>query len=156
MPLPLTPHPSVSSKQISDQGDSVPDMPIGQLVRLYRIECRKSPVNVATLVGITVRYLEMIEAGTSTPSLPTLRKIAQVLGVRVSALVGGAPSEDHAGPVSPRLAAVERALFTYRALSRDRDVAPDLPGLAGRLDAAWEAWRTSHNRYTDVLSVLPI
>lgn len=133
----------------------MPDMPTGQLVRMYRIEGKKSPVNVATLAGITVRYLEMIEAGTSTPSLPTLRKIAQVLGVQVSALVGGAPSENHAGLASPRLAAVERALFTYPALARDRDVPPDLPGLTGRINAAWEAWTTSPNRYTDVLSVLP-
>ncbi|MGH3924164.1 MAG: helix-turn-helix domain-containing protein, partial [Pseudonocardiaceae bacterium] len=65
----------------------------------------------ATLAGITVRYLEMIEAGTKTPSLPTLKKIGKVLGVRVAALVGGAPSEDYEGPVNPRLAAIERALL---------------------------------------------
>lgn len=131
-------------------------MPTGQLIRLYRIDRKKSTVNVATLAGITVRYLEMIEAGTKTPSLPTLKKIAKVLGVRVSALVGGAPSEDHEGPVNPRLAAIERALFTYRSLSlSDREIPPELPDLAGRIDVAWEAWLTSQNKYTDVLSVLP-
>jgi transcriptional regulator with XRE-family HTH domain len=56
----------------------MPDMPTGQLIRLYRIDRKKSTVNVATHVGITARYLEMIEAGTKTPSLPVLRKIAKV------------------------------------------------------------------------------
>jgi transcriptional regulator with XRE-family HTH domain len=58
-------------------GAALPDMPVGQLVRLYRIDRKKSSVNVATLAGITVRYLEMIEAGTKTPSLPVLRKLAR-------------------------------------------------------------------------------
>jgi DNA-binding XRE family transcriptional regulator len=60
-------------------GTALPDMPTGQLIRLYRIDRKKSTVNVATLAGITVRYLEMIEAGTKTPSLPVLRKLAKVL-----------------------------------------------------------------------------
>lgn len=48
--------------------------------------------------GITVRYLEMLEAGTKTPSLPVLRKLTKVLGVRTAALIGEAPSEDTKGP----------------------------------------------------------
>ena len=78
----------------------MPDMPIGQLIRLYRIDRKKSTVSVATHAGITVRYLEMIEANTKTPSLPVLRKLAKVLGVRTSALIGEAPSEDHEGQVN--------------------------------------------------------
>jgi hypothetical protein len=46
-----------------------------------------------------------------------LRKLAKVLGVRTSALIGEAPSEAHEGPVNPRLAEVERALYTYRSLA---------------------------------------
>jgi len=88
-----------------------------QLIRLYRIDRKKSTVNVATLAGITVRYLEMIEAGTKTPTLHVLRKLAKVLGVRTSALLGEAPSEDHEGPVNPRLAELERRLTTYRTLA---------------------------------------
>jgi hypothetical protein len=34
-----------------------------------------------------VRYLEMIEADSKTPSVLMLRKLAKVLGVRTSALV---------------------------------------------------------------------
>ncbi len=69
----------------------MPDMPTGQLIRLYRIDRKKSTINIATHAGITARYLEMIEAGTKTPSLPVLRKLAKVLGVRTSALIGEAP-----------------------------------------------------------------
>lgn len=134
----------------------MPDMPTGQLIRLYRIDRKKSTVNVATHVGITARYLEMIEAGTKTPSLPVLRKIAKVLGVRTSALIGEAPSEDHEGPVNPRLAEVERALFTYRSLMLSgRDTPPELPDLAQRVTAAWDTWIISPNKYTDTLSLLP-
>jgi cytoskeletal protein RodZ len=45
-------------------------MPTGQLIRLYRIDRKRSITSVATHAGITVRYLEMLEAGTKTPSLP--------------------------------------------------------------------------------------
>jgi transcriptional regulator with XRE-family HTH domain len=134
----------------------VPDMPTGALVRLYRIDRKKSVVNVATHAGITARYLEMIEAGTATPSLAVLRKLAKVLGVRTSALVGEAPSEDHEGAVNPRLAEVERALFTYRSLTLNgHDTPPELPDLAQRVTAAWDTWIISPNKYTDTLSLLP-
>ncbi len=133
----------------------MPDMPTGQLIRLYRIDRKKSTVNIATHAGITARYLEMIEAGTKTPSLSVLRKIAKVLGVRTSALIGEAPSEDHEGPVNPRLAEVEQALFTYRSLTPASADTPELAELAGQVEAAWDAWFTSPNKYSDVLRVLP-
>ena len=134
----------------------MPDMPTGQLIKLHRLECKKSTVALATHVGITVRYLEMIEAGTKTPALPTLKKIAKVLGVRIAALIGGAPSEDYKGEVNPWLAAVERALCTYRSISLSgREGPPDLSDVTARINSAWEAWFTSQNKYTDVLSVLP-
>ncbi len=134
----------------------MPDIPTGQLIRLYRIDRKKSTVNVATHAGITVRYLEMIEAGTKTPSLPVLRKLAKVLGVRTSTLIGEAPSEDHEGPVNPRLAEMERALFTYRSLRlADGAELPSLAELNEQINTAWEAWFTSPNRYSDVLRMLP-
>lgn len=132
-------------------------MPTGQLIRLYRIDRKKNTVNLATHAGITVRYLEMIEAGTRTPSVPVLRKLAKVLGVRTAALLGEAPSEDHEGPVNPRLAEVERALYTYRSvsLSDQGDTPPELSALVQRTKAAWDTWIISPNKYTDTLSVLP-
>lgn len=134
----------------------MPDMPVGQLIRLYRIDRKKSTVNVATHAGITVRYLEMIEAGTKTPSLPVLRKLAKVLGVRTSALIGEAPSENHEEPINSRLAEIERALITYRSIGlTEPGTPPDLPGLTKRVNAAWQSWFTSPTRYTDVLQALP-
>ncbi|MGH3855480.1 MAG: helix-turn-helix domain-containing protein [Pseudonocardiaceae bacterium] len=131
-------------------------MPTGALVRLYRIQRRMSTVSLATHAGITVRYLEMIEADSKTPSVPVLRKLAKVLSVRTSALVGEAPSEDHEGPVNPRLAEVERALFTYRSLAlADPGQPPTLEELDERIRAAQMAWCMSPNKYSDVLRVLP-
>ncbi len=80
-----------------------------------------STVSLATHAGITARYLEMIEAGSKTPSVPVLRKLAKVLGVRTSALLGEAPSEDHEGPVNPRLAEVERAPRRFDVASGNRN-----------------------------------
>ncbi|MGH3772461.1 MAG: helix-turn-helix domain-containing protein [Pseudonocardiaceae bacterium] len=131
-------------------------MPTGVLVRLYRIERRMSTVSLATHAGITVRYLEMIEAGGKTPSVPVLRKLAKVLKVRTSALLGEAPSEDHEGPVNPRLAEVERALFTYRSVALvDPRQVPALDELGEQIRAAQQAWFTSPSKYSDVLRVLP-
>jgi transcriptional regulator with XRE-family HTH domain len=131
-------------------------MPTGALVRLYRIQRRMSTVSLATHAGITVRYLEMIEADSKTPSLPVLRKLAKALGVRTSALVGEAPSEDHQGPVNPRLTEMERALFTYRSVAlTDTGQLPTLEELGEQISAAEQAWFTSSSKYSDVLRVLP-
>jgi transcriptional regulator with XRE-family HTH domain len=132
------------------------DMPTGLLVKLYRVERKKNTTNVATHVGISKRYLEMIESGTKTPSIDVLRRLAKVLGVRTSALIGGVPSEDHEGDANPRLAAIERALFTYKSASLSgREEAPELPDLSGRIRAAWDWWFGSTTKFSDVLGVLP-
>jgi transcriptional regulator with XRE-family HTH domain len=131
-------------------------MPTGALVRLYRVERRMSTISLATHAGITVRYLEMIEADSKTPSLPVLRKLAKVLRVRTSALVGEPPSEDHEGPVNPRLAEVERALVTYRSLAlNDPRPLPTLGELGEQIQAAKRAWYFSPSKYSDALRVLP-
>ncbi|MGH8967226.1 MAG: helix-turn-helix domain-containing protein, partial [Actinomycetes bacterium] len=133
----------------------MPDMPTGALVRLYRIKRRMGTTSLATHAGITVRYLEMIEADSKTPSVPVLRKLAKVLGVRTSALLGEAPSEAHDGPVNPRLAEVERALVTYRSVQLSEVTTPPLSELNERINAGWKAWFTSPTRYSDVLRMLP-
>ena len=131
------------------------EMPIGQLIRLYRINRKMTMARVATHAGISARYLEMIESGTKIPSVPTLRRIAGVLGVRTSALVGDEPSEDQAGPVTSRLTSVERALYSYGSLLDANAEPPDLADLAARVEAARKAWFLSPNKFSDVLAVLP-
>lgn len=132
----------------------MPDMPTGQLVRLYRIDRKKNTTSVATHAGITVRYLEMIEAGSKTPSVPVLRKLAKVLGVRTSALLGEAPSEDHEGPLNPHIAEIERALFTYRSVALFEATETDLADVDGRITAAEEAWYLAQESYM-ILNLLP-
>ncbi|HKR48639.1 MAG TPA: helix-turn-helix transcriptional regulator [Pseudonocardiaceae bacterium] len=134
----------------------MPDIPTGQLIKLYRIDRKKSTTSVATHAGITVRYLEMIEAETKTPTLHVLRRIAKVLGVRTAALLGEAPSEDYEGPVNFRLAELERALITYRTVSlSDIGELPSLEELARQIKATQKAWFTSPSKYSDALQVLP-
>ena len=134
----------------------MPDMPTGQLIRLYRIDRKRSTVSIATHAGITVRYLEMIEAGSKTPSLPVLRELAKVLGVRTSALIGEAPSENHEGPVNPRLAELERALITYRTLTlSDCGQLSTLSELAEQIKLTQTVWLTSPSKYSDALRMLP-
>lgn len=131
----------------------MPDMPIGELIRLHRIDRKKSTTSVATHAGITVRYLEMIEAGTKTPTIYVLRKIARVLGVRTSALLGEAPSENDEGEVNPRLAKVERALFTYQSVPLETAVSQeDLPA---RIHALGDIWYRAEDGFDEVLAVLP-
>jgi transcriptional regulator with XRE-family HTH domain len=133
----------------------MPDTPTGQLIRLYRIDRKKSTISVATHAGITVRYLEMIEAGTKTPTLHVLRNIAKVLSVRTSALLGEAPSEDHEGPVNPYIAGIERALFTYRSISlTEQQTETDLADVAGRITAVEESWYLAPDSYA-ALGLLP-
>ena len=44
---------------------------------------------LAARVGVTAAYITMLERGKKTnPSLPTLRKLAQALGVPVTELLG--------------------------------------------------------------------
>ncbi|MGI9002855.1 MAG: helix-turn-helix domain-containing protein [Pseudonocardia sp.] len=130
------------------------DIPTGHIIRLYRIDRKKNTTSLATHAGITVRYLEMIEAGTKTPTLHVLRRLAKVLGVRTSALIGEAPSEDYEGPVNSRLASIERALFTYDSVPLETSVnQPE--DLVDRIEVAGHAWFTSPNAYTDVIAVLP-
>jgi transcriptional regulator with XRE-family HTH domain len=68
-------------------------------VRVYRIDRHKSTVSVATQAGITVRYLEMIEAGTKTPSLPVLRKIGTTWPLRSASSRRGISNSSNAIPV---------------------------------------------------------
>lgn len=130
------------------------DMPIGQLVKLYRIDGRKTTAYVATHAGITARYYEMIEAGAKTPSIPVLSRIAKALGVRTAALLGEVPREEN-GSAGPRLAEVEKALYSYRSLTTTEATCPTLEELDDSVRAAWDAWLTSPNKYSDVLNVLP-
>lgn len=131
------------------------ETPIGQLIRLYRIHRGMTTADLASHAGLCAPHLEMIEAGTRTPSVPTLRRLARVLRVRTSALLNDAPSEDRSGPVNTRLTAVERALYRYGTPPDTGAEPPDLADLATRIDAAWSSWFGSAHKYSEVLDALP-
>jgi transcriptional regulator with XRE-family HTH domain len=60
---------------------------IGERVRRYRLFRGLSVTQVAKRINATPRYVEMIEAGSRTPSLPTLERLAIALDVSMADLV---------------------------------------------------------------------
>jgi transcriptional regulator with XRE-family HTH domain len=133
--------------------DPTPEIPIGERIRFYREAQRRKQAVVAGLAGITDDYLSQIERGLKTPTITLLHRIARVLGVPTSALLGEPPSEsDDAG--SPAIPAIHRALLGY-GLPRDGAGTPDLADLRRRVDAAWMSWQSPPTRYTTTGPLLP-
>ncbi|MFI0418985.1 helix-turn-helix domain-containing protein [Spongiactinospora sp. 9N601] len=129
------------------------DANTGGAIRRERERRRMSTTALATRVGCTVRHIELVENGQRTPSLPMLREIAKVLGVRTAILVGEPPRETHQ-PGQPQIGDVERALFAYRTMIQDVEP-PTVEQLAQRVAATRASLYSSPHRYTDTLRVLP-
>ncbi|QFY06236.1 helix-turn-helix domain-containing protein [Nonomuraea phyllanthi] len=125
----------------------------GQMIRLQRERRGMSTTALATQSGCTPRHIELIEHGKRTPSLPLLREIAKVLGVRTAVLLGEAPRDSHE-PSRPQISDIERALFTPRSLAPDLEP-PDAEQLAERVAAARASWFGSTRRYSILMSALP-
>ncbi|MFI6629580.1 helix-turn-helix domain-containing protein [Nonomuraea fuscirosea] len=125
----------------------------GQMVRLQRERRGMSTTALATQSGCTPRHIELIEHGKRTPSLPLLREIAKVLGVRTAVLLGETPRDSHE-PSRPQIGDIERALFTCRSLAPDIEP-PDAEQLSERVAAARNAWFTSTRRYSILMTALP-
>lgn len=125
----------------------------GQMVRLQRERRGMSTTALATQSGCTPRHIELIEHGKRTPSLPLLREIAKVLGVRTAVLLGETPRDSHE-PSRPQISDIERALFTCRSVAPDIEP-PDADQLAERVAAARNAWFTSTRRYSILMAALP-
>ena len=56
-------------------------------VKHFRKKKELTQAVLAERVGVHRIYIAQIEAGTKTPSLPTLAKLAKALGVRVTTLL---------------------------------------------------------------------
>ncbi|MGN9836676.1 helix-turn-helix domain-containing protein [Nonomuraea sp. H19] len=125
----------------------------GQMIRLQRERRGMSTTALATQSGCTARHIELIEHGKRTPSLPLLREIAKVLGVRTAVLLGETPRDSHE-PSRPQISDIERALFTCRSLAPDIEP-PDADQLSERVAAARNAWFTSARRYSILMAALP-
>ncbi|GGT14731.1 helix-turn-helix domain-containing protein [Nonomuraea spiralis] len=125
----------------------------GQMVRLQRERRGMSTTALATQSGCTTRHIELIEHGKRTPSLPLLREIAKVLGVRTAVLLGETPRDSHE-PSRPQIRDIERALFACRTREPDLEP-PDAGQLSERVAAARNAWFTSARRYSILMAALP-
>jgi transcriptional regulator with XRE-family HTH domain len=130
-----------------------PDIPIGigQRLRFYREGQRRSQVAVAGLAGIAVRYLREIEQGRKTPSVPLLYRLADILTVPVSAVLGE-PALEPDSPTHPAMTAMKQALM---GLSPAATRPPTLVELRRRVDDAERTWLTSPARYSDTGLLLP-
>ncbi|SDI59259.1 DNA-binding transcriptional regulator, XRE-family HTH domain [Sinosporangium album] len=131
----------------------MPEINTGDMIRLERERRGLNTISLATQAGCTPRYIELIENGKRTPSLPLLRSIAKALGVRTAMLLGEHPRDDHQAG-RPQLASIERAIFTYRTLGPNLEP-PTVEQLQERVHAARDAWFTSPHRYTLLMRVLP-
>ncbi|GGO71137.1 helix-turn-helix domain-containing protein [Nonomuraea cavernae] len=125
----------------------------GHMVRLQRELRGMSTTALATQAGCTSRHIELIEQGRRTPSLPLLREIAKVLGVRTAVLLGEPPRDSHERG-RPQIRDIERAIFSYRSLPFDAEP-PDIEQLAERVATARSTWLTSPNKYTILMRALP-
>ena len=127
------------------------DIPIGERVRFYRQGQHKSQAVVAGLAEITENYLSQIERGLKTPTVGVLQRLAGVLGVPVSVLLGepAYASESAIHPVAP---AIQTALMSY-----ERTEAEPVPAsaLRARVDTAWRTWQVTALRFTDIAPLLP-
>jgi transcriptional regulator with XRE-family HTH domain len=112
----------------------------------------KTQAAVAGLAGVSEDYLSQIERGLKTPTIGLLHQFARILGVRVSVLLGE-PEFEHDGTVHPVASDVNRAMMSYGAVGDSGPV--DLADLRNRVDAAWDIWQTSPNRYTEASAVIP-
>jgi len=132
--------------------DELTDISIGERVRFYRGGRRQDAV--AGLAEITVEYLRMIERGTRVPTIGTLYRLARVLGVRVSELLGEAQFQTDAPEHIDAMIEMQRALTSFGDLRSD--VAPrDIEGLRHRVSGAWTTWHSSPTRFTEIGRTLP-
>lgn len=131
---------------------STPEIPIGDRVRFYRKARNKTQTVVAGLAGITEDYLGQIERGVKTPTIAILHKLARILGVPVSALLGE-PTLERDSRDHPVASALHRALLTPSSVEDAN--ALDHDDVKQRVEDAWTTWQSSPRRYTEISSVLP-
>jgi transcriptional regulator with XRE-family HTH domain len=124
------------------------DGSIGERVRFYR--GARPQAAVAGLAAISVDYLSLIERGQRTPTVATLHRIAGVLRVPVTVLLGR-PAVASGPGGHPATPAIQRALVRAHA----PDAAVDPGELRRRLDRVWETWESSRSRFGETGPVLP-
>ncbi|GAV22428.1 helix-turn-helix domain-containing protein [Carboxydothermus pertinax] len=79
---------NVNKAQILDTDQLETSLTLGEKIRLVREERKLTIGELAQRAGISVSYLSEIERDTVNPSIATLRRIAEELGVSVADLMG--------------------------------------------------------------------
>lgn len=88
---------------------------LGEVARSAREGLGLTQAEVAARAGLTAPVYGRVERGGMMPSVPTLRRIAQALGVPVDALLDMAPEDvpTSTGDLSPEIRTVVALLRTW-------------------------------------------
>lgn len=70
---------------------NAPKMSVGKRILRLRLEANRTQREISEDTGLAVSYLSRLENGRITPTIPTLTKIANSLGVDVTAFFGHEP-----------------------------------------------------------------
>lgn len=139
----------------SDQ-QPAPDvpLPIGEVIRATRKLSGKTIKATADAVGITQRYLELIEAGTRIPTLGMCERIALALDVDPSMLRPDL-RRDCGATDDIRIMLDELAkTLPPRAASRRLRERPDLELVQGRISTVLGHVAAARDHYREALAVL--
>jgi transcriptional regulator with XRE-family HTH domain len=80
----------MATQRVNPRQPDSTDVVVRHLVRIHRMECRLSQVELAKHIGVTSQQLQKYESGANRISLGRLARIAEALRVDVTYLLGGA------------------------------------------------------------------
>lgn len=92
-------------------------MSVGKKILKLRLQAKRSQREISNVSGLAVSYLSRLENDRITPSIRTLRKIAQALEVPITALIDREPAGEVQGercPVTPSGRCILNQMFAGR------------------------------------------
>jgi transcriptional regulator with XRE-family HTH domain len=129
------------------------EIPVGERIRFFREASKRTKVSTAARAGISVDYLYQIERGLKVPAMPVLYRLAEILGVPVTALFSE-PDFGGETPGAPWAPALARAMVDF-GIGQAPPQPADLGALRDRLHALHATWQESVNRYSDTAPHVP-
>jgi transcriptional regulator with XRE-family HTH domain len=133
------------------------ETPFAQRLRYFRERAGMTRAVLGGLVGRSESWVKGVESGRFLmPRLPMLIRLAEVLGVEPSELVGenGIPVSAFGKAAHPALPKITEALTSYPLDTHD--IVPlSAAALADRVAQAWQLWHTAARQRTAVAVVLP-
>jgi transcriptional regulator with XRE-family HTH domain len=92
-------------------------MSVGKKILKLRLQAKRSQREISNVSGLAVSYLSRLENDRITPSIRTLRKIAQALEVPLTSLIDREPAGEVQGercPVTPSGRCILNQMFAGR------------------------------------------